>query len=142
MSAIGVGVLDRDDLSPRVPPALDQLAFARFVESGAYDRHLRASRRRYRARRDTLVGAIARHLPDCPISGVAAGLHLLLHLPAVVDPTSVVARAAVRDVRVGDLDTYRVRPDPLHPALVIGYGDLDDGVIEAGVIELAAAVAE
>ena len=41
-------------------PTLDQLALARLLESGAYDRHLRSARRRYRARRDALVAAVAR----------------------------------------------------------------------------------
>ena len=36
-------------------PTLDQLALARLLESGAYDRHLRQARRRYRSRRDALV---------------------------------------------------------------------------------------
>ena len=36
-------------------PTLDQLALARLLDSGAYDRHLRQARRRYRARRDALV---------------------------------------------------------------------------------------
>ena len=41
-------------------PTLDQLALARLIESGAYDRHLRQARRRYRARRDALVGRASR----------------------------------------------------------------------------------
>ena len=40
-------------------PTLEQLALARLLESGAYDRHLRQARRRYRARRDALVAAVA-----------------------------------------------------------------------------------
>ena len=42
------------------PPVLDQLALARFIGRGAYDAHLRAARRRYRARRDALLAALSR----------------------------------------------------------------------------------
>ncbi|ROR45422.1 PLP-dependent aminotransferase family protein [Kitasatospora cineracea] len=61
--------------------AVDQLAFAALLESGGYDRHLRAVRPRYRARRDALVGALREHLPQAGLRGVAAGLHLYADLP-------------------------------------------------------------
>ena len=54
-------------------PTLEQLALAHLIESGDYDRHLRQARRRYRARRDALVAAVARHLPGARVTGVAAG---------------------------------------------------------------------
>ncbi|MGW3142815.1 MocR-like pyridoxine biosynthesis transcription factor PdxR, partial [Streptomyces sp. NPDC001139] len=38
--------------------ALDQLTLAEFLVSGAYDRHVRAARLRYRRRRDALVAAV------------------------------------------------------------------------------------
>ena len=38
-----------------MPPALNQLALAAMLESGAYDRHLRAARSRFRARRGRLL---------------------------------------------------------------------------------------
>ena len=43
--------------------AFDQLALARFLERGEYDRHLRRTRAEYRRRRDTLVAALHEHLP-------------------------------------------------------------------------------
>src|SRR5207248_6422445 len=80
-------------------PTLDQLALARMLDSGAYDRHLRTARRRYRARRDALVLALERHIPGARVTGVAAGLHAIVRLPAPVDGVAV-ARAA-RALSVG-----------------------------------------
>ena len=60
--------------------ALDQLTLAEFIESGAYDRHVRSMRLRYRHRRDQLVAALAERAPDVRISGIAAGLHAVLEL--------------------------------------------------------------
>ena len=57
-------VVEQKNLADHGCPTLDQLALARLLESGAYDRHLRQARRRYRARRDALVGAVARD--TCP----------------------------------------------------------------------------
>jgi GntR family transcriptional regulator / MocR family aminotransferase len=124
---------------PAVPSTLDQLTFAAFLETGAYDRHLRAARRRFRLRRDRLVRALAERLPDARLLGVAAGLHLLVHLGDEVDCAAVVARAAAAGVRVADLDTYRVGNDAAGPGLVLGYGNLTDGQVEEAVTLLAAA---
>ena len=44
------------------PPTLDQVAMASFIEEAALERHLRAMRRNYRAKRNILVGC-ARHPP-------------------------------------------------------------------------------
>jgi GntR family transcriptional regulator / MocR family aminotransferase len=122
------------------PPMLDQFAFATFVESGSLDRHRRTSRQRYRARRDALIQAIRSRLPACRVSGIAAGLHLLLHLPAGADGEAVAAEAAARGVPVWNLDTCRSLATPANPALVIGYGNLADGAAGDAVGLLAAAV--
>ncbi|WP_202805718.1 PLP-dependent aminotransferase family protein [Actinopolymorpha alba] len=122
------------------PPLLDQLAFTQFLESGGYDRHLRASRQRYRRRRDALVGAIGTQLPDSTLSGAAAGLHLVLQLDPATPADAVVTGAAAAGVKVADLDTYRLSPDPSAPALVLGYGNLPDGAVHPAVSRLAEAV--
>ena len=77
-------------------PTIDQLALARLLESGAYDRHLRAARRRYRARRDALVSAVAEHLPGARVTGLAAGLHALVRLERPVDGRELMRAAAAR----------------------------------------------
>jgi GntR family transcriptional regulator/MocR family aminotransferase len=128
--------------SPAWPSTLDQLTFAAFLQAGSYDRHLRAARKRYRLRRDRLVGALAGRLPGARLLGVAAGLHLLVHLDGGVDCAEVVARAAADGMRVANLDTYRCRDDAIEPGLVLGYGNLADGQIDEAMALLAAIVAE
>lgn len=44
-------------------PVIDQLTLAEFLTSGAYDRHVRRMRLRYRGRRDRLVAALAERAP-------------------------------------------------------------------------------
>ena len=124
------------------PSTLDQLAFAAFLQAGSYDRHLRAARKRYRRRRDRLVRALAERLPDARLLGVAAGLHLLVHLDGAVDCAAVVSRAAAGGMRVANLDTYRCRDDAIGPGLVLGYGNLADGQLDEAVALLATTVAE
>jgi DNA-binding transcriptional MocR family regulator len=81
-------------------PVLEQHALTEFITGGAYDRHLRTMRRRYRARRDALGGALAAHLPGAMVHGVSAGIHLYVELPDGCDEDEVVARAARAGVSV------------------------------------------
>ncbi|WP_380169730.1 PLP-dependent aminotransferase family protein [Jannaschia sp. R86511] len=140
------GAMLADGAEVAVPPTLDQLALAALIESGAYDRHLRAARRRYRARRDTLVQALGARLPGTTVSGVAAGLHLLLHLPGsppdgAVGPSfaSGVAQAAARqDIALVALNRYCI--EATGEALVIGYGNLADRDVDHSVRLLSAII--
>jgi GntR family transcriptional regulator/MocR family aminotransferase len=123
-------------------PTLDQVALARLLESGAYDRHLRQCRRRYRSRRDALVAAVARHLPSARVVGVAAGLHAIVRLPEALDGAALIAAARRRSVGVYPLGLAYDAPRPVHDGLVLGYADLTEPAIDEGVRRLAGAVAE
>ena len=130
----------RSETAPSLPPTLDQLAFARLLTSGAYDRHLRRARRAFRVRRDLLVAELARRLPGCEVSGAAAGLHLVVHLPDGVPASAVVREAETRGVHVVDLDRYRASGSG-PPALVLGYGNITDALVPEAVAVLAEVVA-
>ncbi|MFI6623113.1 PLP-dependent aminotransferase family protein [Streptomyces sp. NPDC050528] len=132
--------LHQADQTASQPPPLDQLAFAALLESGAYDRHLRACRKRYRNRRDAVVQALAEQLPHAPISGIAAGLHLILRLPATLDTAAVVTAAAARSLRVADLTTYHATNDHADHGLVLGYGNLADNAVTEAVRQLHQAI--
>jgi len=124
------------------PSPLDQLAFATLLESGAYDRHLRSCRKRYRLRRDALVQALAEQWPHAPLSGIAAGLHLILRLPTAVDTRAVVMAAAARSLRVADLAVYHATDDHADHGLVLGYGNLADSMLNEAVRHLHDAIEE
>jgi GntR family transcriptional regulator/MocR family aminotransferase len=131
------------DAGASAPSTIDQLALARFLAAGGLDRHLRAARTRYRRRREALLAALERALPECRVSGIAAGLHVVLDLPAGVRAADVVRFGAARDVALTDIRRYRVSPDaPAPEQLVLGYGDLADPLVEEAVSMLAAAVRE
>ncbi|MFF1625867.1 PLP-dependent aminotransferase family protein [Streptomyces sp. NPDC058272] len=107
--------------------ALDQLTLAEFLASGAYDRHVRAARLRYRRRRDALVAALAGRAPAVHATGIAAGLHAVLQLPRGAEQ-SVVRAAAWQGLAVHGLSRFRhpdATPGP-RDALVVGYGTPPD----------------
>jgi GntR family transcriptional regulator / MocR family aminotransferase len=121
-----------DDLGT---PVVEQLALADFLERGELDRHLRRTRVVYRDRRDALVTALGRLLPECPIAGVAAGLHLVVRLPAGTDEQAVLDAARSRGVGLSGISEHRIKPGP--PALLLGYGRLPEPTVELAVRALA-----
>ena len=119
---------------------IGQQAFAHFLERGELDRHLRRMRGRYRARRDALVQALADELSEATVKGIAAGLHVTVVIPGV-DERALAEEAARRRIRFNTMLDYRDDPAPPGPAtLMLGYGQLAEPAIRAGVRELAAAV--
>lgn len=124
------------------PSIIEQLTLARFIETGAYDRQLRSLRRTYRARRDCLLAALARHLPDWQVTGAASGLHVLARLPDGIEGSTVAEVARERGVWLLNLrsclldDQTEGRDRTWSEGLVIGYGNLDDRQVEEAVREL------
>ncbi|WP_405685171.1 PLP-dependent aminotransferase family protein [Streptomyces sp. NBC_00057] len=127
-------VAEAKGLSDWSSSALEQLTLAEFIESGAYDRHVRSMRLRYRHRRDQLVAVLAQRATDVRISGIAAGLHAVLELPEGSEP-SVMRAAAWQGLALEGISRFR-HPEaaPGRDALVIGYGTPTDSAW-AGALE-------
>ncbi|NUR57747.1 MAG: PLP-dependent aminotransferase family protein [Catenulispora sp.] len=119
-------------------PVLDQLALAHFMDSGAYERHLRRIRKHYHRNRDELVAALQRHLPDARVTGIAAGIHLVLRPSGDVDADRLVAAAAERGLALTSLTRYLLGDDrDAGGRVVLGYGNIRSGTIEPAVRTLA-----
>jgi GntR family transcriptional regulator/MocR family aminotransferase len=109
-----------------------QLALCDFIERGELDRHVRRMRLRYQSRREALLRAVARWLPQATPSGAAAGLFELVELPGDVDEPALLAAAAARGVGMEGLSWHRfTHGGP--PGLLLGYGNLPEPAIEQGV---------
>jgi GntR family transcriptional regulator / MocR family aminotransferase len=119
-------------------PVVEQLAFAELLAAGNYDRHLRRVRRVYRDRRDAVVRALRRHLPAARVSGVAAGLHLVVELDGC-DDRALAARAEAAGLGPLPLSALRQRP-PGVPGLVVGYATHSAGELTHAVRRLAGLV--
>ncbi len=122
-------------------PLLDQLALADLIARGELDRHLRRTRRVYRRRRDALVAAVERHLPDAEVTGIAAGLHALLRLPDGVDEDRLLGGAVARGIAVLGLGAMRIDSHG-PPGLMLGYAHLPEPAIERGIRALAEVVGQ
>jgi GntR family transcriptional regulator/MocR family aminotransferase len=120
--------------------SLDELALAELINSGGYDRHVRRARLLYRRRRDRLVAALARAVPDARVTGVAAGLHAVLFLPPGMREADVIASAAGRSLALDGMRTFQPRGVAHPAALVLGYATPPAHAFTTAVSRLCAAL--
>jgi len=122
--------------------ALEQLALADFIGEGHFERHMKRSRMRNAARRETLLDAIARNFGDrAEVSGSATGLHVLAWLRARDGAPIAAVRRKAEAVGVGlySVAPYYLRP-PTRTGILLGYGALDERQIREGIARLAEAL--
>jgi GntR family transcriptional regulator / MocR family aminotransferase len=122
------------------PSVIDQAALATFIADASLDRHLRQMRRRYRSKRDLLLGELEEHLPEARVSGAAAGLHLLATLPEGTDEEATAETARHGGVALHELHRHCTVYAPTPAGLLLGYAFPTVGEIRAGVKVIAQAV--
>jgi GntR family transcriptional regulator / MocR family aminotransferase len=126
-------------------PWLEQAVLNDFIETGAFEKHLRKIRRIYMARRDCLVAALQKHVGSVTINPVHCGTHLVWELPpdfpsAVKLQTLMLKQKigvyTLRDQNIGDAD-YLENCDRY---LLLGFAALPEPAIEEGISKLARAL--
>jgi GntR family transcriptional regulator / MocR family aminotransferase len=122
--------------------ALDQLTMAGLLASGGYDRQIRHARLAYRRRRDRLAATVLRHAPGVEVTGIAAGLHAVLRLPAGQSEAGLVAGGAAHGLAIEGLASYHIGGISHGPALVIGYGRPAEHAFTTALARLGAVLAQ
>lgn len=124
----------------RAGQGIEQRALADFIRRGYYTAHLRRMRVRYAARQAALRSALRQAFGPCvELSGGEAGLHLVMWLPHGISDTEVATRAAELGLGVRALGSYTSAPMTCN-GLVLGYGNLEEGMVSQGVRRLVVAV--
>jgi GntR family transcriptional regulator / MocR family aminotransferase len=124
----------------RAGQGIEQRALADFIQRGYYTAHLRRMRLRYAARQAALRAALRQGFgPDVELSGGEAGLHLVMWLPHGIRDTVVVTRAAALGLGAQALGRYTRAPMSCN-GLVLGYGNLEEGMVSEVVRRLVMAV--
>jgi GntR family transcriptional regulator/MocR family aminotransferase len=127
-------------LADRGTARIEQHALADFLTRGELDRHLRRMRASYRSRRDALVDALIEALPEAGVRGVAAGLHVTVELPDGVNEQAIREEAHDRRIELETMTDYRPDARGRPPVLLLGYAQMPESAIRAGVHELAKAL--
>jgi DNA-binding transcriptional MocR family regulator len=120
---------------------LFQAAITRFARGRALERHLLTVRREYRRRRDTLLSALEREMPDgATWSRPKGGFSLLVRLPAPLDAAELLPHAAAKGVVYTPGRVFSL--GGAAPALRLSFGSVKSVQIPEGVRRLAAVVRE
>jgi GntR family transcriptional regulator/MocR family aminotransferase len=124
----------------RAGQGIEQRALADFIQRGYYTAHLRRMRARYATRQTALRAALKEAFgPSVELSGGEAGLHLVMWLPNEIRDTEVAARAAALGLGLRALGSYTRAPMTCN-GLVLGYGNLEEGMLAEAVRRLVAAI--
>jgi GntR family transcriptional regulator/MocR family aminotransferase len=120
---------------------IDQLALADFVRRGEFERHLRRMRTLYRRRRDALVRALETRLPLLRVSGIAAGLHVVVELTSAAAEAAAREQARARGLAIDSLSLHALPGYAGPPGLLLGYGGIAEPAIPLAIDQLAQALA-
>ena len=109
-------------------PSFEQYTLAKFLSTGGFERHVSRIRNLYKARRDSLLSALAgsRLASFLSISGAEAGLHILLTVKNGMDETTLIQTAAEYGVRVYGLSDYYIAGQGACPpsTVILGYAGI------------------
>ena len=126
--------------------SVDQLALARVIESGEYQRHLSRYRKQSKEVRDQLIAALqgSRLGPRLSISEEDSGLHFVMGLQDGRSGVELARRALQRGVALAPLESYQMgvpfAQQGDEATFVMQYDGLDASRIEAVVRALEEAL--
>ena len=134
-------------LTDRHSPSLEQVALADFIQSGAYERHVRRLRRKNAQRRKALLDALSEHFArEIEVQGSEAGLHVVVWFNDVdaAREGEIADRARQNGVGVypisGLYPNNKVSTSRRRAGFVFGYAALEDKDIRKGIARLADAL--
>ena len=113
-------------------------ALTHLLDSGAWSAHHARCARTYAARRAALVAALRRRLPGVDLTGIDAGLHLVLRLPDGTDDHDVVTTLEGAGVLANPLTAYGI--ESTTPGLVLCYATLPETQADPVAAVLASAL--
>lgn len=127
-------------LADRMAPMLEQYALADFIRLGHLERHIRRMRKLYDHRRRVLVSSLQQYLgKKATVQGENAGMHILVRFHTRFTSEQLVERSAREGVGILSARSYYQKA-PHQNEFVLGYANLTDSEIEAGVKRLARAL--
>ena len=119
-------------------PTFEQYTLAKFISSGAYEKHLNRLRKRYRDKRERLMELVAESPlgAHCRILEAGAGTHFLLQLQSKLSDAELREAAKDRGLSVRFLSDYQSVPTD-SGSLIFNYACLDLDRVPAALEILA-----
>jgi GntR family transcriptional regulator/MocR family aminotransferase len=121
---------------------IEQLAMARFMAAGGFERHLRKAAAELRRRRTALLVGLARHAPALDVVQSTAGMHVVAWLPGWTPQRlqALIAHAAGHGLGLHPIHPHYVHPPPA-PGLLLGFAALSPAQLRAATALLGRCLA-
>lgn len=117
---------------------IDQNILTSFLEGGYFERHLNKMRKIYKSKHDILIQALKIFGNKVDILGEHAGLHLVVPIHIGLTEDAIISLAKEHGIKLYGLKEYYINDIPSNytPTLLIGYANLSEASIMAGIHEL------
>ncbi|MBE5104945.1 PLP-dependent aminotransferase family protein [Bacillus thuringiensis] len=114
---------------------IQQLAFANFIQSGNWERHINRSRTLYKRKHHTLIKSIVKEMgTNVQILGEQSGLHIVLRIHNNMNEQELIESAKKQSIQLYPLSPYDFVNDLRKDSYVlIGFGSIPENEIETVV---------
>ncbi len=109
---------------------VQQQTIRAFMEEGYFERHLNRMRKKYKEKRDIILGTLKKVNIPIAITGAEAGTHLLLNLPSNLDADEIISKGADNNIRLSKVVG-------MENTILLAYGGSSKNEIEKGAEILA-----
>lgn len=125
-------------------PIFEQLTLARFIESGAFELHIRKMQKLYYRKRNYLISCLKKTFGErVLISGAAAGLHFVGSFDGIrfdSDLLNQIQHGGIEIASVGKHLVNSTLSKEYDNALIFGYGNTSIEEMETGIKILASII--
>ncbi len=132
---------DEDEaMFPQTASKIEQLALARFISTGEFEKHVKKVRKIYMRKQQKLIQILEdRLMKDIEIVRVKSGLQVLLRLPESMDEIIVIDACMKASIKIDGLSKYLFGNTYSQSGayLIVGYRGIDEDDMEQGLLLLA-----
>ena len=122
-------------------PNLEQIALARFIEIGLFDRHVSKMRRLYLKKRNYLIQCLEKEFRErVTITGAQAGMHFAATFKDVTFDKALMSKIGEKNIEITAMNKHYISDNsasPIDNKLIFGYGNTKIEQMERGIRLLA-----
>ncbi|GAA4417015.1 GntR family transcriptional regulator [Advenella faeciporci] len=119
----------------RSSPLTEQHVVAAYMQEGYFDTHIRRIRAIYGERRQVLIDALHRELPELKVQPADQGMHIVVWLPEGQDDVTIASVASMAGISVRALSPMGSGNLPLS-GLMLGFGGFTNAQLLSAVKKL------
>lgn len=122
-------------------PNFEQIALAKFIETGLFDRHVSKMRRLYFKKRNYLIKCIEKEFGErVTITGAQAGMHFAATFKDVTFDKALMNKIGEKNIEITAMNKHYISDNSVSPidnTLIFGYGNTKMEQMEKGIRLLA-----